>query len=727
MFSLQKMLGSTQALLNRARSFLPAARPSTDSSAGLEQDRRIPYSARESEPISMPVGMVGREQECAALMALLEERSVVFLHGPARIGKTYLVRQVATRWKQEGRPFFYTCPSDRGIGDLFRKLKFFFWANGYEEFAEIVDPPEANDDDRIQALAGPLSHDRYLIVLDAFGQVDFRPPFQNLVRQACRGDFKGRLLVCVRNRPSWCEELPPAFAGEMALEGFCPEDMRAFARQQGFDDVDLKGLDEKLHPFVLQLLLFLAQQRRTSPMSILADLAQHDLERALLTEIYQDLEERDLLDRLSVLRLSFLAEAFSVFGGVEDLIHEKPVTFLVGVQEDGQHSLHPLARNFGTQRLAEHKSLQQAAHEQAVQYYQLQISAKGKGPALACTELGYHLLELDRPQEALDMLATHSREIVSFGYGRALLSLTRRIEDAGVVEKREETGEEARSLHDLALIYIRLPVFDIADNHLRAIRYCGRAITYYEEGEDPMGHASILNVQGMACSGLPIGDPRKNIHRAFESYREAFAIFQQYELPTGCAMVHNNMGTAWMELSALGGEWCIGRAIGHFKQAVRLYAEGVDPFTRALVESNLGHALCLLGKVEEGMTHFQAALEHFRLDLWPREYADTQWHMGDAHRLISSGKRSVRLTQAMEYYTEALTVYEEEIFPESFVRTQHFLGVAHRQLALYEDARKHQLLAIKCYRNALRVYTEEGFPFNHQVVQNNLDRDMQEE
>ena len=145
------------------------------------------------------------------------------------------------------------------------------------------------------------------------------------------------------------------------------------------------------------------------------------------------------------------------------------------------------------------------------------------------------------------------------------------------------------------------------------------------------------------------------------------------------------------------------------------------------MESNLGHALCLLGKVEEGMTHFQGALEHFRQDIWPLEYANTQKHMGDAHRLISSGKRSGRLTQAIEYYALALTIYEEEIFPEYFAQTQHYLGVAHKQLSLYEDSRKHQLLAIRCYRNALRVYTEEGFPFNHQVVQKNLDRDMQNE
>ena len=120
-----------------------------------------------------------------------------------------------------------------------------------------------------------------------------------------------------------------------------------------------------------------------------------------------------------------------------------------------------------------------------------------------------------------------------------------------------------------------------------------------------------------------------------------------------------------------------------------------------------------------------ARLQHFRLDNLPREYADTQRHLGDAHRLISSGNRIVQLQQAIRYYTAALKVYEEEIFPEDFARTQHFLGVAHQQLALYADASSHRSLAVKCYQNALRVYSEAGFPYTHRVITATLERDLQ--
>ena len=444
-----------------------------------------------------------------------------------------------------------------------------------------------------------------------------------------------------------------------------------------------------------------------------------------MTQIYQGLEARDLLDRLSVLRLPFLPKAFPSFGGKEDHVSTPPLTLLIETQKDGRFTLHPLVQQLASQRLAEQPLLRQQAHEQAIGYYQELLSSGSRDQAAACIESAYHLLELGRAREALEGLRQRMREVVSFGYGRELLALTRRIEAAGLVESTSDPDERTRVLLDLALLYIRLPVSDIADNHLRAIHYCGQAITCCPKTQDPVLHASALNILGMACSGLPIGDPRKNLHRAQQSYREALAIYQQYNLPVGCAVVHNNIGAAWMELSALGGEWCVDRAVGHFKLAARLYQEGVDLFTWALVESNLGHALCLLGRTEEGRRHFQEALQHFRLDNLPREYADTQRHLGDAHRLLSSGSRIVQLQEAIRYYAAALKVYEEEIFPEDFARTQHFLGVSHQQLALYEDASKHRGLAVKCYQNALRVYTEEGFPYNHRTITAILGRDLQ--
>ena len=604
--------------------FLRKLRDSIQSLAGQtgsqhslpRQERGIPYSETGSESLGVPEDLIGREAECADLLELLEEKSVIFLHGSPRIGKTYLIKQVAEAWKANGRPFLYTCPLNRGIGELFQPLGWFFWANGFEKFTAIISRPESNDDDKIQALPDPLESDRYLIILDDFGKVSARQTFRKLVlhnhsEDFKSEDFKGRLLICGHNLPSWHSMIPTEQAGVKSLGGFTLEDIELFAYQYGFEKDDLEGLDEGIHPFVLELTLYLAQKEQTPPGMILGAMDPENLEQALLTRVCQIIEDGDVLQRLSVLRLSFLPRAFQVFGGELDMAVGKPMNLLVKTTKSGQFYLHSFVKDFGKQRLREEEGARQKAHEQALAYYQPSISSRGKGKIQGACETAYHLLELGRPRNALDVLREHTLQIISFGYGQELLDLTGRVEASGLVERLDEPEDQAQVLLDLAYIYSQLPIVDVTENRLKAIRYCGRAAELFRNARDPVGLASALNVQGIACLGLPAGDPRKNVQRAFDSYETAMELFLKLGLPEGCATVHNNLGSAWMKLATLGGEWCINRAIGCFRQAVKLFKNGVDLYIRALVESNLGHALCLIGKVEEGMGYFQAALEHF--------------------------------------------------------------------------------------------------------------------
>ena len=714
----KKMFG----FLNRT-----GAKNSQESAPSASSSKRsIPHSETGSDPLSMPADFVGMDAEVSTLSELLEDQCIVFLHGLSRIGKTYLIKQLAQTWKENGRPFLYTCPSDQGIGDLFEKLGRFFWANGYEAFKQVSAQPESNDDDRIKAIKEPLKNDKYLLVLDSFERVGNRATFRKLVSQMYDDGFQGRLLVCGRTLPPWYRSIPQEHVGVLQLQGMGIEDALLFGNQVGFGEQDMHGIETPAHPFVLELLLNLAQQRQTTPGLLWPEFPSDEREKALLAAVCENMEEKEALYGLSVLRRTFLPRTVKIFGGNPEQIQEKPLSLLIGTARNEQLSLHPFVRKFGEKRLEGQEAKRCQAHEKALVSYETQTQSRGKTQMQSFCEMGHHYLELGRPRDSLEVLAKYSREITSFGCGWPLLELAERIEKTGIAQEEMEPRAEGEILHDLALIYTRLPVIEIDQNHLKAIRYCGRAVTSYKEIDAPIGLAQILNLQGMACEGLPIGDPRKNIHRAFESYQEALAIYQEHGLETGQAIVHNNMGTAWMKLSGLGGEWCVGRAVGHFKQAVKLYEKGVDPYTRARVEANLGQALCQLGKAEEGMEHFGACLEFFTREYLPREWASTQKIMGDANRLISSGNRIARLKQAIEYYAQALTVFEEEIFPEDFAVTQHYVGVAHRQLAVYENADTHRKLTIKCYQNALRVYTKEKFPYYHQIITENLIRDIRD-
>jgi len=544
------------------------------------------------------------------------------------------------------------------------------------------------------------------------------------VKSACADGLKGKLLVCGRKSPDWFGELPGKNSCETALDGLCLDDIKAFVRMHGFDDGELSNLKAsfRLHPFVLHLLLYLSRKQSIPLGEFLASVGEGNVELELLKEVYEDLDEqhRSLLDHLSVLRTAFVPRAIKVFSAdkvSEDVVHKVPFSLLVVDRDGDTFILHPLVKNFGKDHLAGHSDVLEQCHRTALDYYGPAVLTRGKRSVIAALETGYHMLELGQNRDALDVLSGHCRGIISFGYGWELKSFTARIDGSGIVDGDCDDLSTAQALRELSAIYVYLPSLVKSDHHLKAIRYCGKAIAFFDEQDDPVERANTLNVLGMACSRLPVGDPRKNIDRAFQSYKDALVIFNEYGLHGGSAMVHNNMGAAWIRLAEYGGEWCFNRALGHLKQAVRLYKENsVDSLTQAEVESNLGYVYCILGKTADGMQHFKSALWEFSEDNFPMEYAHTQQQLGSAYRLDSTGVRTSRLNTAIEYYAEALRIFEEGVFPVSFGECQHTLAIVHRQLGMYQSKDFHLKLAIKCYNNSLRVYREASFPNEYRTI-----------
>ena len=684
------------------------------------------YSTAGSEPISVPTGMVGRGAEGALLAKALETHRVVLLHGAARIGKTWLSRRCAEVSRKRRKPFWYTCPSERRSGELFERLGSFFSANRQEDLGRELIQPEANDDDRANTAAAALEQDEFLVVLDQFDTVAHRDPFRTLVQAVAASDGRGRLLVVARRPPGWWPTLPSTRAAAVEVPPLSAADVRELASGLGFSRQDLDALEAygDVHPFALQLVLQLSRLQGAPPARILEGIPRDRLEFALLSVLYGGLAERHVIDRLSVLRVPFAPAAATAFGGPANLFVREDVALLLETTKEGRYQLHPTVGEFASDQLGGGLDLLTTAHEQSVVYYRSQLDVSGRWHKRACCELAHHLLSLEQPAEALRVLAAEARGIVSFGFGWMLLSMAGQIEQSGLLDADGlDDAEEAGYRYGLAALYVRLPVVSVDDNRLKAIRLCGRCIDVYRERERPVDLAQSLNLLGMALSDLPSGDVRTNVHRALESYQESLLLFQDLGLADGRMTVHNNIGGAWMKLAEVGGEDCLRRAVAHLRQAVKLFDQSTDLFTQSLVNRNLGNALCQLGKVEEGMEHFASALSHFTLDNHPLEYGGTQQDMGDAHRLLMTGRRTFRLRQAMAYYTEAARVHEQEIFPEDFADTQLGLAIGHRQLAIHEGPEPHYALSIKCYENALRVFTAEDFPFYHRVITDILARE----
>jgi|GEM_PF-3364263 tetratricopeptide (TPR) repeat protein len=677
-----------------------------------------------SEDLTLSEDLIGRAAEAKAVISLLKTHRIVYLTGPPRIGKSCLAKLVAEKWRRFGPAFLYTCPASRGIGHLFGFLADFFKANFDRGFEEIHTEPDSNDDDKCVALAEALKRGSHLIILDSFGRVDARRTYRTLLKTTSGEDVKGRMLVCCRSLP----ENRPEGSGAYELGGFNNKDVVTYAHSQGFSGNEFSGLRRKFtHPYLLKLLICIAGTRSMSPGEILGQLAQEDLESELLAEIYEDLTPNDhnAIDALSVLRKPFRQKALEIFSDDPNatLPRSEILEFLIEPSDGWLSELHPLFKSFCSDRLIKDPDLDRGSHSKAIEYYDYHARSGGQYLAVATLEKAWHLTQSERPLEGLRILAQYSRIIISFGFGTDLHVMIKPLEAEFVTDGRCDTDEKAAVLMDLSSIYTQLQVIDVNDNHLRAIRYTGAAQEYFETAEQNGSRATALNIQGMACAGLPSGNPIKNLDRAFECYRESLLIYSSEGVPNGCAVVHNNLGTAWIVLSGLGEENHHGRAIGHFKQALNFFTDDADPYTRGLVDSNLGLTYCLVGKGKEGMEYLNLSLNYFTHDKFPKEYAETQAHLADANRLSLPGSRITRLEEAISFYGKALLILEEEIFPEDFASIQHRIGICHRQLAIYQEKQRHISGTIKCYQNALRVYTPGGFPFYHEMITLKLERD----
>jgi tetratricopeptide (TPR) repeat protein len=123
--------------------------------------------------------------------------------------------------------------------------------------------------------------------------------------------------------------------------------------------------------------------------------------------------------------------------------------------------------------------------------------------------------------------------------------------------------------------------------------------------------------------------------------------------------------------------------------------------------------------------------EHFGLLRWwePVGLLDSPLSSAEAARACNSlgvelveaslGDRTANLRRAIECFEAAMRVYTEQDFPQDWAVTQNNLGNAWQNLPTGDrDANLHH--AIECYEAALRVYTEQDFPQDWAMTQNNL-------
>jgi tetratricopeptide (TPR) repeat protein len=131
--------------------------------------------------------------------------------------------------------------------------------------------------------------------------------------------------------------------------------------------------------------------------------------------------------------------------------------------------------------------------------------------------------------------------------------------------------------------------------------------------------------------------------------------------------------------------------------------------------------------LHESISAFRAALEVRSRKSTPLEWAQTQYELGHAIRILSmreSGAAAVDyLNKAVVAFKESLKVYNGKDHPEQWISVQYYLGETLQELGNRQsgDAGMENLKkAAATYREALKFCVQEKSPKQWTVLQNNL-------
>jgi len=123
--------------------------------------------------------------------------------------------------------------------------------------------------------------------------------------------------------------------------------------------------------------------------------------------------------------------------------------------------------------------------------------------------------------------------------------------------------------------------------------------------------------------------------------------------------------------------------------------------------------------LNEAIQYFHAALEVFTPEAAPLDHANMLRNLGAAHVRLSGGERRYHLERAIEYFEQALRFITAETLPIAYAEIQNNLGGAYQERIAgqhWENVER----AIHCHEAALQVFTREESPLDYARTQNNL-------
>jgi len=141
---------------------------------------------------------------------------------------------------------------------------------------------------------------------------------------------------------------------------------------------------------------------------------------------------------------------------------------------------------------------------------------------------------------------------------------------------------------------------------------------------------------------------------------------------------------------------------------------------------------CRNSNIKKGVEFLCKALEIYRKDEYPVDYAMTQNNLGTAYTDLPSAtveERAENVRKAIECYNQALEIRRKDEYPVQYATTQNNLGTAYTDLpsATVEERAENVRKAIECYNQALEIYRKDEYPVDYAMTIANLGIIMIEE
>jgi tetratricopeptide (TPR) repeat protein len=172
----------------------------------------------------------------------------------------------------------------------------------------------------------------------------------------------------------------------------------------------------------------------------------------------------------------------------------------------------------------------------------------------------------------------------------------------------------------------------------------------------------------------------------------------------------------------------LGQALSAYRAALQHFKQDRTPLQWAGTQSNLGNALRALGeregstdRLEQAVTACREALKEYRQDREPQDWATTQNNLGAAFMTLGQRDGSTdRMEQAVTAFREALKERRQDRTPLQWAGTQHNLANALRTLGEREDNTDRLEQAVTAFREALKERSQDRVPLDWAKTQNNL-------